>query len=107
MTSVFLTAQGSPPQTPGRLVDLGGHRLHVFCTGHGAPTVVVETGLGDFSFDWTLVQTRLSRLTRVCTYDRAGYAWSDPGPTPRTFAQINFELHEALQRLGEHGPFIL
>lgn len=95
------------PKPPGKLVDLGGHRLHVYCTGRGTPTVVVENGLGDFSFDWVLVQIRVSRLTRVCTYDRAGYAWSNPGPKPRTFAQLNLELHDALAKLGEHGPFVL
>jgi len=89
------------------LVDLGGHRLHVHCTGKGSPAVVVEAGLGDFSFDWVLVQARVSRFTRVCTYDRAGYGFSDPGPKPRTFAQINLELHEALRSLGEKGPFVL
>jgi pimeloyl-ACP methyl ester carboxylesterase len=88
-------------------VDLGGHRLHVNCTGKGSPTVVVENGLGDFSFDWVLVQSRVSRFTGVCTYDRAGYAWSDPGPKPRTFAQLNLELRDALSKLGEPGPFVL
>jgi pimeloyl-ACP methyl ester carboxylesterase len=95
------------PKPPGKLIDLGGHQLHLLCTGTGSPTVVVETGLGDFSFDWTLVQHEVSRFTRICTYDRAGYAWSDPGPKPRTFAQINLELHDALQKLGERGPFVL
>lgn len=95
------------PAPPGRLVDLGGHRLHVLCAGAGSPTVVVENGLGDFSFDWTLVQDRVSKFARICTYDRAGYAWSDPGPKPRTFAQINLELRDALRRLGEKGPFVL
>ena len=95
------------PRPPGRLLDLGGHRLHVHCTGSGRPVVVVENGLGDFSFDWVLVQTRVSRFTRICTYDRAGYAWSDPGPKPRTFAQINLELRDALRKLGERGPFVL
>jgi pimeloyl-ACP methyl ester carboxylesterase len=95
------------PKAPGKLVDLGGHQLHVHCSGTGKPTVVVETGLGDFSFDWTLVQRDVSRFTRICTYDRAGYAWSGPGPKPRTFAQINLELHDALQKLGESGPFVL
>ena len=95
------------PAPPGKLVDLGGHKLHVYCTGRGEPTVVVENGLGDFSFDWTLVQSRVSRFTRICTYDRGGYAWSDPGPKPRTFAQLNLELHDALAKLGEHGPFVL
>src|SRR6516164_3639706 len=100
-------AHAASPKPPGKMVDLGGHKLHIDCTGRGIPVVVVETGLGDFSFDWILVQTRVSQFTRICTYDRAGYAWSDPGPKPRTFAQINLELHDALQKLGEHGPFVL
>jgi pimeloyl-ACP methyl ester carboxylesterase len=95
------------PKPTGKLVDLGGHRLHVHCTGHGRPTVMIESGLGDFSFDWALVQDPVSRFTRICTYDRAGYAWSDPGPTPRTFDQLNLELHDALVKLGERGPYVL
>jgi pimeloyl-ACP methyl ester carboxylesterase len=106
LLSIPAAHAASPPPT-GRMVDLGGHKLHIDCTGRGIPVVVVETGLGDFSFDWILVQTRVSQFTRICTYDRAGYAWSDPGPKPRTFAQINLELHDALQKLGEHGPFVL
>src|ERR1700691_5597255 len=84
-------ASTAEPEPLGKLVDLGGHRLHVNCTGNGSPTVVVENGLGDFSFDWILVQSRVARFTRICTYDRAGYAWSDPGPKPRTFSQLNLE----------------
>jgi pimeloyl-ACP methyl ester carboxylesterase len=95
------------PVPTGKMVDLGGHRLHINCTGKGSPVVVVENGLGDFSFDWVLVQERVSRFTRICTYDRAGYAWSDPGPKPRTFAQINLELRDALAKLGEKGPYVL
>jgi pimeloyl-ACP methyl ester carboxylesterase len=102
-----IPALAAPPAPPGKLVDLGGHRLHVYCTGRGEPTVVVENGLGDFSFDWTLVQSRVSPFARICTYDRGGYAWSDPGPKPRSFAQLNLELHDALAKLGEHGPFVL
>jgi pimeloyl-ACP methyl ester carboxylesterase len=100
-------ALAASPAPPGKLVDLGGHRLHVYCTGRGEPTVVVENGLGDFSFDWTLVQSRLSPFTGICTYDRGGYAWSDPGPKPRSFAQLNLELQDALTKLGERGPFVL
>ena len=95
------------PAPPGKLVDLGGHKLHVNCTGKGAPTIVIENGLGDFSFDWILVQNKVATFTRICTYDRAGYAWSEPGPKPRTFAQINLELHDALSKLHERGPFVL
>jgi pimeloyl-ACP methyl ester carboxylesterase len=105
---LFIVAlPASTPGPPGRMVDLGGHRLHVNCSGRGSPTVVVENGQGDFSFDWVLVQQRVERFTRICTYDRAGYAWSDPGPLPRTFAQINLELRDALKKLGENGPYVL
>lgn len=107
--SVFVSAEkpGPVPAPLGKLVDLGGHQLHVNCSGIGSPVVVVENGLGDFSFDWSLVQRQVAKYTRICTYDRAGYAWSEPGPKPRTFAQLNLELHDALQKLGEKGPFVL
>ena len=107
LVSPSLSAAADAPKPTGTLVDLGGHKLHVNCSGKGSPTVVVENGLGDFSFDWILVQDKVSAFTRICTYDRAGYAWSDPGPTPRTFAQLNLELRDALAKLGEHGPFVL
>ena len=100
-------ALSSAPAAPGKLVDLGGHKLHVNCTGKGSPTVVIESGLGDFSFDWILVQNKAAAFTRVCTYDRAGYAWSEPGPKPRTFAQLNMELRDALAKLHEPGPYVL
>jgi pimeloyl-ACP methyl ester carboxylesterase len=103
----IITLPASTPNPSGKMVDLGGHRLHVNCSGHGGPAIIVENGQGDFSFDWVLVQQRVERFTRICTYDRAGYAWSDPGPLPRTFAQINLELHDALKKLGENGPYVL
>jgi pimeloyl-ACP methyl ester carboxylesterase len=102
-----LPALAQAPAPPGKMVDLGSHRLHVNCTGSGSPTVVVENGLGDFSFDWFLVQQQVQKFIRICTYDRAGYAWSDPGPMPRTFAQLNLESHDALAKLGERPPFVL
>jgi pimeloyl-ACP methyl ester carboxylesterase len=106
--SVFgFAANAQQPKPTGKLVDLGGHRLHVNCTGQGLPVVVIENGLGDFSFDWILVQVQVSRFTRICTYDRGGYAWSDPGPKPRTFAQLNLELKDTLAKIGERGPFVL
>jgi pimeloyl-ACP methyl ester carboxylesterase len=103
----FASESAAKPAPSGQLVDLGGHKLHVNCSGSGAPTVVVENGLGDFSFDWILVQNKVAAFTRICTYDRAGYAWSDSGPKPRTFAQLNLELRDALAKIGERGPFVL
>lgn len=103
----FASAAEDVPPAPGKMVDVGGHALHIRCIGQGAPTVVVENGLGDVSTDWLLVQTRVAAFARVCTYDRAGYAWSEPGPKPRTFAQINAELRRGLAAVGEKGPYVL
>ena len=100
----------TPPPPPGKLVDIGGWRLHLNCTGSNKgkrPTVVLESGAGDFSFDWTLVQPGISSFTRVCSYDRAGNAWSDLGPRPRTMKQIAYELHTALVKAGNKGPYVL
>ena len=104
---MLATSLAAQPAPPGKLVDLGGHRLHINCTGKGLPTVVVENGFDEFSSDWILVQNQVEKFTRICTYDRAGYAWSDPGPKPRTYSQINLELHDALRKLGERGPLVL
>jgi pimeloyl-ACP methyl ester carboxylesterase len=89
------------------LVDAGGHLLHIDCAGNGSPTVVMDAGAGDFSFDWGLVQNKAAKYTRVCSYDRAGYAWSEPGPSPRTLQQIALELHTALHKARMDGPYIL
>ncbi len=92
---------------PGILVDAGGHKLHLDIQGKGSPSVIFENGAGDFSFIWSLVQPEVAKFTKTVSYDRAGYAWSEPGPTPRTGAQLSFELHEALKNAGVHPPYIL
>lgn len=92
---------------PGILVDAGGHKLHLNIQGKGSPTVIFENGSGDFSFIWTLVQPEVAKFTKTVSYDRAGYAWSELGPIPRTSKQICFELHTALNNAGIHPPYIL
>jgi pimeloyl-ACP methyl ester carboxylesterase len=69
--------------------------------------VLFENGSADFSLVWGLVQPEVSKFTRACSYDRGGYAWSDPGPQPRSFAQLNLELHTALENAGVRGPYVL
>lgn len=94
-----------PP--PGELVDVGGYRLHINCTGTGSPTVVIEAGLGDWSTGWGFVQSEVAKSTRVCTYDRAGWGWSDAGPLPRDAAQFAKELHTLLQNANIPGPYVM
>ena len=95
------------PSPPGKLVDIGGYKLHLNCTGKDGPTVVLIAGAGDFSFDWELVQPDIARFTRVCSYDRAGLAWSDPGPTPRTMRQDAHELQLLLKAARVRAPYVL
>jgi pimeloyl-ACP methyl ester carboxylesterase len=91
----------------GRIVDIGAQRLFVDCRGTGSPTVLLEAGAGDFSLVWVLVQGRVATFTRVCSYDRGGYLWSEPGQRPRTYAQLALELRTALDRSGVGPPYVL
>jgi len=94
---------------PGVLIDVGGYRLHLFCSGPtagGAPTVVLDAGAGAFSTAWSAVQQALPGI-RTCAYDRAGWGWSEPGPGPRTITQEVFELHSLLRAAAVSGPYVL
>lgn len=91
----------------GRLVDVGGFRLHINCIGAGSPTVVLDAGLGGSSLDWSLVQSELATTTKVCAYDRAGMGWSDPGLRARTPEQVSEELHTLLENAEIAGPYVL
>ncbi len=98
-------AAAYPP--PGRLVSVGEHRLHISCSGEGAPTVVFESGLANMSTDWANIQPQVSASTRACAYDRAGIGWSDDGPQPRDPRHVAEELHTLLANAGESAPYVL
>jgi len=91
----------------GRLIDVGGFRLHIHCAGEGSPSIVLDAALGGSSLSWSLVQPELATLSRVCSYDRAGFGWSDSGPMPRTAGRIADELRTLLERAGVPPPFLL
>jgi len=105
LATAKLSPEVYPP--PGRLVDIGGRKLHLNCTGKGDPTVILMAGGGAFSIDWALVQPKVAENARVCSYDRAGLGWSDPGPSEETVEETVDDLHALLQASGEHGPYIL
>jgi pimeloyl-ACP methyl ester carboxylesterase len=99
-----------PLPPPGRLVDVGGWRMHLDCRGAarpGEPTVILEAGAGDFSTEWYLLLPRVAAFARVCAYDRAGHGWSELGPHPRTMRQQVWELRTLLERAGERPPYAL
>lgn len=95
----------TPP--PGRLVDVGGHRLHIWCKGSGTPTVIFDAGLGDTSFVWSVVQDEVATFTRACAYDRAGSGYSDAGPSPRNALQFAAELEQLLRQSHINDPVVL
>lgn len=92
---------------PGRLYDVGGHRLHLDCSGTGSPTVVLESGLGGNSRLWARIADGTAGTTRVCAYDRAGTGWSDDAAGTRDSSAVVADLHRLLAAAGERGPFIL
>lgn len=112
LASAFCWA-GSDAEPPplGKLYEVGGHKMHLYAsgnvTGNPGPSVVLEAGTGAFSIDWYLVQQNVARFARVCSYDRAGHAWSELGPRPRTMKQAAHDLHGLLVAAGVNAPYVM
>lgn len=98
-------AREYPP--PGNLIDVGGYKLHLNCTGTGSPTVILDALFPGQVSNWVWVQPQVAQETRVCAYDRAGHGWSDPGPAPRDALQHALELKTLLEKANEPGPYVL
>ena len=94
-----------PP--PGQMVDVGGYKLHLYKSGSGGPVVVLDSGLGCISSDWGSVQSDIAKFIQVVSYDRAGTAWSEASPFPRTSEQIVQELRTLLHKAHIPKPYIL
>lgn len=92
---------------PGKYIDVDKRRMHLYCTGQGTPTVILDAGLGGTSLEWVRVQPAVARFSRVCSYDRSGYGWSESIPGPRTSTIIVKELEQLLRLSEEPGPYIL
>lgn len=92
---------------PGAFYSVEGRQMHLYCSGAGSPTIVIETGVGSTSLGWYLVQERLSALTRVCTYDRSGLGWSEPRDGPQDSETIARRLHILLNAAGAPRPLLL
>ena len=105
--TVAAAADAKAFKMPGQLIDVGGHRLHLSCTGSGSPTVVLEPGAGLTSSALAWIAPTLAGDTRVCVYDRAGRGWSEPSDAPQDGAQIATDLHALLQRGDVPGPYVL
>jgi pimeloyl-ACP methyl ester carboxylesterase len=97
----------APIAPPGRLIDIGTHRLHIHCLGSGLPAVIFDAALGGSSLSWMIVQPEVAAFTTACSYDRAGFGWSEGGPMPRTAGRIVGELHTLLMAAKIPPPYVL
>jgi pimeloyl-ACP methyl ester carboxylesterase len=95
------------PPPPGRLFDIGTHRLHLDVRGSGDPPVIFDAALGASSLSWTYVAREVASFTRACAYDRAGFGWSEAGPLPRTAERIADELRRLMAAAGIAPPFVV
>lgn len=100
-------AQVQPNSDFAGLVDVGGYRLFLRCTGEGSPTVILDAAARATSETWSQIQPEVASFTRVCSYDRAGLGRSDPGPVPRTTRTMVEELRTLLRNAGIEGPYVL
>ena len=110
--AIFASAASGAPgdqiyTRPGQIVEAGGARLNLYCSGSGSPTVLFDAGHQDWAPAWAVIQPQVAAWTRACSFDRPGYGFSPPGPLPRTSERIATELHEALHKLGIAGPYVL
>ena len=106
-----LLAGAAPGDTiyahPGERIAIGSGRLNLYWFGSGSPAVVFDAGFGDWSPAWSVVQPRIAKWTRACSFDRSGYGFSDAGPMPRTSVRIADELHTALHNAAISPPYVL
>ena len=111
MSENTCTAPAHTAPSPGiaepQMIDIGGRRLALTCAGTGSPSVVLETGLGAESNEWTLIQRETSAGARVIRYDRASRGASDRVAGPRTALDMVEDLRALLRACQIEGPFIL
>ena len=100
-------APGAEFAVPHRLVDIGGRKLNLFCSGIGSPTVVFESPSGGAGWEWWAVQTKVAARTRACVYDRAGYGFSDPSPRAADAENAVDDLHALLKAAAVAPPYVL
>jgi pimeloyl-ACP methyl ester carboxylesterase len=106
LATVSAATASSAPTATGRMIDVGGHRLYIECTGSGGPAVILQAGLGASSSSWASIAPAVSTTTTVCAYDRAGHGRSDEAG-PQDGIALATDLHTLLERAGVAGPYIL
>ena len=94
---------------PGQMVEVDGHKMHVYTEGEGEHTIVILTGVGTVSpyVDFLPMCKELSSENKVVIVERFGYGLSDVTGSERSFDTIVDQDREALKKLGIEGPYVL
>jgi pimeloyl-ACP methyl ester carboxylesterase len=93
---------------PQKLVDMDrGRRMNIYCLGKGSPTVILDSGMGDSTASWALVQPMIASKTQVCAYDRAGLGFSDGSMRASTASNAADDLHKLLKAAHVVPPYVL
>ncbi|WP_198033033.1 alpha/beta hydrolase [Methylosinus sp. PW1] len=92
---------------PGQLISVGKQTFHIHCSGEGSIAVILEGGAGTTTQAWAWIQPEISKRTRVCSYDRAGYGWSTPSEQPMDALNTSRKLHDLLRAANIPSPYIL
>src|SRR5690349_1230745 len=90
----------------GKMIDIGGFRLHLYCKGTGSPSVIFEAGAGQYSLYWLEIQDRIAETHQACVYDRAGLGWSDFSNTVPSSEVVATNLHLLLNNAGISAPYL-
>jgi pimeloyl-ACP methyl ester carboxylesterase len=107
LATVSASTASSVPTATGRMIDVGGHRLYIECTGSGGPAVILQAGLGASSSSWAGIAPAVAATTTVCTYDRAGHSRSDEAAGPQDGIALATDLHTLLERAAVPGPYVI
>jgi pimeloyl-ACP methyl ester carboxylesterase len=100
-------ASGDAFAKPHQLVDIGGRKMNLYCSGEGATTVVFDAPSGEAGWNWFRVQPAVARHTRACVFDRAGLGFSDPAKRPNTSENVAEDLHKLLAAAGVKPPYVM
>jgi pimeloyl-ACP methyl ester carboxylesterase len=101
----FAQSESYPP--PGEIYTVNSKAMHMICEGEGEPIVILEAGIGGFSLNWSWVQPEIAKFTRVCSYDRSGYGWSEPTDQDFSIDAASADLHNLLKTAQIEPPYIM
>jgi pimeloyl-ACP methyl ester carboxylesterase len=109
--AILLRIETRKIEPNGILSEINGHKLHIYIEGdtNNRPTLVFMSGGATPApvYDFKPLYSLFMDEYRIIVIERFGYGYSDIVNTERDIDIILEETREALQSVGENGPFVL